>query len=366
MKIKRFFLTAAVLFLGACKQEPLFWYINQEYPPIDPIISGAPTEIVEVGGVGGGVYVANRESLWKYDSNQDQWKGIFKPPGAIIAIAATTTDLYVLVDGGTIHRSSDGEHWNPPVHISGAQKIYGANTKLFVGDGAAVYDYTAPSIPITGAGGLLRGAAWDGTAYYICTTKMWGNENTGIFTISGTTATSEYPGSFKGIIAAGSIIVAVTGDTIIYKDSGVYTAILIGVSFTGGMAYWEWTDSSLTIHKKILLGLQKNGSGTYRYGYREFDLDGLKKWNVYVPGNTDNGTRTTSIDPGSTETSAIGKHPVNALYVVTPLPGPPPKPTSEDSLGRPIIFASTQKDGVWSYRARRGIPQWNGEDNSTR
>ncbi|MDR2144169.1 MAG: hypothetical protein LBP29_07350 [Treponema sp.] len=115
------------------------------------------------------------------------------------------------------------------------------------------------------------------------------------------------------------------------------------------------------VDTKILLGLL-DGSGTFAYGYRELDLNGgnVSATGVFVPGNTAPaaGTeRTTSIDPGSRETSAIGKHPVNSLYVI-------PLSNSGDRESRPIIVASTQKEGLWSYRVRRDVPQWNGEDNS--
>jgi hypothetical protein len=382
MNIKQLFLPVFLsgIFFAACTQEPLFWYIYGEYPPIDPKIGGAPTEIVDTGTA---LYVANRNSLWKYDYNETKWGSIDKPPGTIKAIAATPNTvppaLYVLIEGGTIHKSTDnGANWDPGTSISGAQQIFGAHDRLFAGNGSAVYEYPSTT-PISGAGGLLRGAAWDGTTYYICTVKMWDTENTGIFTVSTTTtATKVYPSSgnasVKGIIAAGSTVIAVNSEgQVIYKDSAASTNSFASpgiinpssVKFTGGMALWKWTDASSVIHQKILLGLQ-DGSGTFSYGYRELDLDGSGNVNssgVFVPGTTtttNNTARTTSIDPGSKETSAIGKYPVTALYVIPS----PPGPNSGDADGRPVIVASTLQDGLWSYRARRGDPQWNGEDNS--
>jgi hypothetical protein len=196
---------------------------------------------------------------------------------------------------------------------------------------------------------------------------VWGTENTGIFRVSGTgtTATKVYPSSgsssVKGIIAVGSTVIAVNAEgQVVYKDGNVSdfsNPITPSVKFTGGMALWEHGGD-----KKILLGLL-HGSGTFAYGYRELDLNGSGNVNssgVFVPGITAPATgltRTTSIDPGSRETSAIGKHPVNSLYVI-------PHSDSGDKDGRPIIVASTQKEGVWSYRTRRGTAQWNGEDNS--
>jgi hypothetical protein len=284
--------------------------------------------------------------------------------------------LYVLDDGGTIYKSSDGGvTWDTTyLHIPGAQKIFGADTELFAGDGYAVFvcDFSASPPTKTqitdvgtdpAPGGLLRGAAWDGTDYYICTANVWGDENTGIFTVTGTAATKKYSSSVKGIIAVGTTtIVAVNAERqVIYKYGAVdFDSPIGGPKFTGGMALWEHGGDT-----KILLGLQGGGSGTYRYGYRELDLDSsgdVTDRNVYIPGTTARVSGSTSIDPGSNETSAIGDHAVNALYVIPS----PPGPNSGDSYGRPIIVASTQQNGMWSYRVRRGTPQWNGEDNVTR
>jgi hypothetical protein len=371
MKTIHRFLT--VLFLGfvltTCAQEPLFWYIHEEYPPIESIIGGAPTQIVYDGIASLSLYVANRKSLWKYDttSPNPEWVKLGLSSGFIKAIAFVETGadqgLYVLFEDGSISKSADGNApWTGSTTVSGAQQIYGAGNTLFIGNGSAVYN--GAGTQITGSpdpGGLLSGAAWDGTNYYISTANMWGNEKTGIFTVSGTTATKVYHSSsdvsVKGIIAAGSTVVAVNSEgQIIYKDGNISdfsSPISPGVSFTGGMAVWYYSGD-----KKILLGLLR-GSGTFPYGYRELDLDAsgdVDSSAVFVPGDTDNSARTTSIDPGSRETSAIGKYPVTSLYVI---PG-----STGDSSGRPVIVASTQKDGVWSYRVRRGSPQWNGEDNS--
>ncbi|MDR2050064.1 MAG: hypothetical protein LBP69_11495 [Treponema sp.] len=373
MKTKRLF---SILFFGffliTCDQEPLFWDISLEYPPIEPIIGGVPTEIVEANGK---LYVANRKSLWKYDlgASFPIWEQTFSPGSPIKAIAATGTTpnsvLYVLYEGGSIYSTADGAIWSVPVVLPGAQQIYGANDRLFAGDGSAVYVVTSSSTQIINSGaapapgGLLRGAAYAGGAYYICTSSVWGDENTGIFRVSGTTATKVYPSSgsssVKGIIAAGSTIVAVNAEGhIIYGNSGTLnTSLSTGVKFTGGMAVWGHGGG-----KKILLGLQGGGSKNFVYGYRELDLDlsgNVIPSTIFVPGTTgieETTTRTTSIDPGSG--SAIGKHPVTALYVI-------PSSNSRDDAGRPIIVASTQQNGVWSYRVRRGTPQWNGEDNTT-
>jgi hypothetical protein len=186
---------------------------------------------------------------------------------------------------------------------------------------------------IIGTGtGLLHGAA--GT--YLGTNK-------GIFPVTGgtTLGTLLSVGSVRGIVAGGSDVYAVTTERRVrYGSTFSSSTSAFTPEFSGAMALWPNSTPQL-----ILLGLQR-GSGSYGYGYRE-----LKGNSLLEPG----AEPPTSVEPSSQYTSAIGKHGVTAIYV---LPG------SDAGDGRPIIFASTVKDGLWSYRSRDGKPHWNGEDNS--
>ncbi|MDR1143810.1 MAG: hypothetical protein LBK77_06285, partial [Spirochaetaceae bacterium] len=98
------------------------------------------------------------------------------------------------------------------------------------------------------------------------------------------------------------------------------------------------------------LGLQRS-SGSYGYGYRELRLP-AGTGGIVTPGSS----APSSVKIDSQYTSAIGDHAVTSIYVLNG--------SDSGDAGRPIIFACTAKDGLWSYRTRDGEPQWNGEDNS--
>jgi hypothetical protein len=50
------------MLIAACNQAPLFYYISIETAPIEPIIKGAPSEIVELGSPPK-LYVSN-STIW--------------------------------------------------------------------------------------------------------------------------------------------------------------------------------------------------------------------------------------------------------------------------------------------------------------
>jgi hypothetical protein len=363
---KRLFWFCAALLAGigiTCTMDPLFFDISREYPPIEPDIKGAPSKIVELNNT---LYAANREQIYSFDVSgmpEMKWENLGNPLGGNIrSMAATSNNVYALNEDGKIYQLSGGA-WHLVLTVGGAQQIYGANTYLFVGNGSSVsvYDESnlSNSIALTGAGGnipggLLTGAVYDGSDYYITTSHVRSGDNTGVFQLAGTAWTKKYSGSMKGIIANGTTIYAVSDKGIVVNDAGT-EKVNTGLSLSGALAWWPNTASPTM----LLIGLSRS-SGVSGYGYRELEISGGGTLSgPYVPGD-DAGGRSTSIDPKLRETSAIAKHAVNALWVV-PV-NSPPGDSSHDSAGRPVIFASTQQNGVWSYRTRRGEPQWNGED----
>ena len=197
-------------------------------------------------------------------------------------------------------------------------------------------------------GVLLTGAVKVDAKYYIATMPKQAVDNAGIFEITSDNVSQiKYSGTVKSIIASGNSVIAVTADHILYGTD--FNNTIRGVRFTGGMALWN--DGT---NKILILGVQ--GSG-FSCGYREVPLDGSGNINggLYLPGDTSGG-RATTIDPNIKETAAIRHYDVTALSVI-------PSSNSRDGAGRPIIIASTQKNGLWSYRVRGSRPQWNGEDN---
>jgi len=363
----------------ACDQEPLFWIIAHEYPPIEPLIEGSPSRIAEVTYPNSDpdlvrtvLYVTNGE-IWEWNvsaSPHPNWSNIGSPGGKIKTVAATDGHLFSLDWDGNI-RKFDGSVWSSVGGISGKpEQIFGAGACLFAGsrtgtagakDGYCILamnstDTTMKSI--RSGTGLLMGAAEQGGAYYL------GTRGDGILLT--TSPTSDLAGSavsgtvdaiFSGLIKHGDQIVGVTRNQVMYLNGGIFVelASYSSTEFSGAMASWENSDGD----RLLLLGLQRS-SGSFGYGYRELIWKAGESLNtnqnLYPPG--EGGV--SSVEQDLQYISAIGNHVVNALYVV-PFDSSANK---ADDKGRPIVLASTQKNGLWSYRTRSGRAQWNGEDNS--
>ncbi|MDR2553457.1 MAG: hypothetical protein LBD31_09895 [Treponema sp.] len=372
------FLLVSLFFCG-CDQEPLFWNISQEVVPIKPVIEGAPSRIVKVGDILNQpvLYVTNG-TVWEYNLNSPEggkpvWKKMrIQPGGNTKTLAAADSYLFALNMEGTVRR------WNGSVweEIDGGgsrpQQIFGAGTALFAGaprDGGGYRILnmdTSTGNALTHMGdteGLLMGAAWDGSYCYLGTTKD------GIYKI--TLPATSLPGPVdpgsEGIIAGLLAYNDETGQTrvgAIRADSNggcdflsyelgarEYTQSL-GSHFSGAMAYWKHSDGSI----RLLLG-RHNG------GYEEYD-PGARM--LVTPGETASFT----VERDSRYTSTIGKYPVISLYCA-PQPDPsisnlPAYNNGYNPDGRPIIFASTGMNGLWSYRYRKtggSFSYWNGEDN---
>jgi len=374
----------------ACDQEPLFWDISQEYPPIEPIIKGAPSRIVTVEytdsnaptGKATVLYVTNG-TVWEWDtstsSNPNWRKMTTQPGGKIKTLAAADEYLFSLDNNGNIRRF-DGLEWLSISKPAGTpEQLFGAGKYLFVGsltgargekDGYSIFAMDVTSDPpnmtsIKSGTGLLAGAAENGGMYYL------GIRGEGILSTSNPTSSLEdstaVPGtetfSIIGLIEHGGIVVAVTtGRQILYSSGGSFASLGASTTFyfSGAMASWKNSDGDLL----LLLGLQRT-SGSFGYGYRELmwksgeAFDTNKR--LYTPGEDRGSTNPyiSSVQQGSQYTSAIGNHVVTALYAV-----PPSLANPADEGERPIVFASTQKNGLWSYRIRKEEAQWNGEDNS--
>ncbi|MDR2701899.1 MAG: hypothetical protein LBB72_05675 [Spirochaetaceae bacterium] len=363
------------IFFTACNQEPLFWDIAHEYPPIKPIIEGAPSRIVSatypsLSKLDPVLYVSNGE-IWECDTNTDAvWRKMSPQPGGKVkTLAAVEGYLFSLDWAGNI-RKWNGTAWsNPLAGITGTpEQIFGAENYLFAGaltgTPASNEGYCIMAMEATGSAitlikkstGLLSGAVYGGSNYFL------GSQGDGIYItdtpagslstpISGTSGLS-----IIGLVKHGDYIVAVTtGRQIIYSGSGSanFTSYVSpGVDFSGAMASWEDRNG----HRLLLLGLL-NKSGSFGYGYRE--LVWKKGGNftddkrLYVPGEAE----ISSVKLGGQYNSAIGNYGVTSLYVL-------PFDILAGSDEQPIVYASTVKNGLWSYRSRGGTEQWNGEDNS--
>ncbi|MDR2211115.1 MAG: hypothetical protein LBO65_06580 [Spirochaetaceae bacterium] len=342
-----------------CDQEPLFYDISMEIPPIKPLIDGAPSRIVEYNNK---IYVSNG-ILWEYDGSS--WHKMAQPPGGDVkTVAATTGYLFALSWNGGLYRW-DGSTWTQ-TGTAGTkpEQIFGAGANLYAGalsgspgtaNGYCILEIDTSTWGVNvikSSTGLLMGAATNGTNTFLGI--LYG----GIVDAASPGAIISSPGnSVIGILNHNGTIVAVTaGGSVEYLDGGTFKTLTSNGDLSGALATWDdGTD------KMLLLGI-RDSSGSYGYGYRELHWDGNPSTvltadrRLYYPGET---TSLSSVANNIQYTNAIGDHPVTVLYVGTSSWVP-----RADTESRPIIVASTIKDGLWSYRTRGGQAQWNGEDNS--
>ena len=378
---------ASAIFALVCCNEPVFWSISQAVEPADPRIEGGPTNFAVFKDA---VYVATGSSLHKYTGgNSEGWNNDIPPGGRIVQIASTGEYLFALcyrqsssnIAENTVLKRFDGGKWEE-LEGSGIQQIYAAGDKLFFGTGSSssftlhyVDNSETPSVKnLTGENvtGDLRGAAFDGTDNYICTT------NNGVFRMNSTSGEAvsipilsdgeEKKSSsekFTGMInlgGASNTILLITRNGRLFTVKGDNLESVENVSLgnrmsTGALAIWIDKDDD---SKRLLLAGRQDSlvysvNSGYTYGYLELELDyngvnGIKAESQF----REPGIRTpSSVIDGDNERykSTIGKYPVNFIFQT-------PQSIESDM----ILFASTQKNGVWSYRQRKGGPQWNAEE----
>jgi hypothetical protein len=338
---------------GACNQDPIFSTISKESKPLEPRIKGSPSNMVVFTRGGRDILcVASGSSIYWY--RQNEWNNssysIPAPGGDIIGLAATSSYLYASTDEGLKRIGTSGD-WTT---ITGSDSIsvkhvFAANNRVFVGTGTdpdysikEVSGNTLTNVPATGAG-MLTGAAFDGTDCFLSTSK-------GIYKV-GTPGRLSGDNHFMGIInLGGSQIVALERDDgeLWNVSPGAITATNRKMDHYATPALALWRQSAGSGPSLLLAGMQESLSYTtssaYVNGYREFPLTG---GNPKEPGQDS----PTTVSDTAKYTSSIGKHPVNYLF----------QAPHEVDTGM-TLFASTENQGLWSYRERGGIPQWNAEE----
>jgi hypothetical protein len=382
----------AVLLLGTCDQAPIFDMISREVKPREPRIKGVPTKMVVFNRVSSGtewgMYVAD-SSLHRYAKNAGgtaDWDegDIPQPPGDdIFDLAATDACLYALVnvDSPKLYRF-DRTNWTEVGFASGNdgysrfQVIYGecdskgkpVSGNLYVGARNSSGAYAVFSTGSTGsltrlgsATGLLTGAAYDGSSnHYIST------EGGGVYQVSGSSAT--VVSNTSGLSVTGMIqindsspvkIIALCGNGDLYTVSGLGATKVgnAGITLTGGAAVW--TDGAATPTTLLLLAVRSSASvSNSTYGYREIVLSsGALPAN---PSVKEPGTAPSTVDDNKRYRDTIEPKPVNAIL----------QAPDEIDASR-VLFASVQgrgtardntDGGLWSYRPRSGVNQWNAEE----
>lgn len=361
-------LVTATLFFFSCNQSPLFYYISKETPPKDPVIQGAPSQIVPFSEK---LYAANGR-IWVYDGTS--WTKLpTQPDGNIREIAATTLALYALGIDGTdetstsLYKSTDGSNWTKVTNntsytfLQGG--LFGAKDTLFVGGrnstgttAAVLYD-NGGSLDVSlgdiamgdTVPGTLAGAVQLSGDYYIAVTGK-GVYSGGAANSIGTEAisgTAEPKYRLNGLIALENQVVAVgSGGYLLKGDSTsgfseVSGACDTSYPYTGALAVW--TDPNNSNNKILLVGRRYS---TYTNGYWEIMLDTNGDLpgsvSLKVPGESSPST----VSDKDTYQQSLGQKVINALFQA---PG--------DELGS-TLFASTLKEGLWSYRNG----EWNAEE----
>jgi hypothetical protein len=384
MKKNIVFLIIICALLAACDQEPLFWDIAHEIPPIEAMIDPAYNIVANNSDPAKPVLYVASEDVWTWDTNdwdtdvrKPAWKKMSPQPGGKIRMAAVTgTTLFSLDWNGTI-KKFDGTNWSGVTVPAGkAERIYGAGNYVFAGcltgtpgtkDGYSIFAIDASGsvapAPIKSGTGLLSGAAQSG-AYYLGTIgkgilQTNGTSEAASVTVyeikDGNTNPIETPAIIIGLINHDGTIVAITSARqLLYENTGGFTLLAsYSAYFSGAMASWKNENGD----RLLLLGLFRS-SGNFRYGYREIiwekEKDITFNKSLSIPGED----ILSSVKQDYQYTSGISNHVVVGLYAL-------PYNFSADEKDRPIVYACTQKFGLWAYRTRRGAAQWNGEDNSS-
>lgn len=124
---------------------------------------------------------------------------------------------------------------------------------------------------------------------------------------------------------------------------------------TGALALWE---DRLDSQKRLLVAgiqgeLYSATTGSHTYGYVEFKLEeNFNTFNISWPRHDASTSSLQSVYDNNQYTSSLGTRPVIHLFQT---------PKEIDPLM--TFFASTQTNGLWSYRERDGKWQWNAEEN---
>jgi len=358
---KNIFLLIIIFSVLACVvscNDPLFFIVHEETPILKPLIQGSPTNFVTLGTK---MYVASGKQIWEYNgSSWNIWK---KLNDRIIRLAATNTTLYALYlrnDNGQDGRIKNCINY-VDLGLSNVQSIYAANNVLFacVGTTGAYTFYCSNdwSKPITTSSNDLKGVAYDNSYYYLCT-------QSGIFCVDKTSFAYKLKIAdgieFFNIINLDTTAVAITVDGAIYEINNA-SIIIKNVNnssaftdkkryTTTALAIWN-APSTPTQPTLLLVGRRESYYSTtsgYTYGYVEI---GINSSSVTGTGYNEPGlVLPTSVYNYDNYLSSLGKEPVN--YIIQ-------APSTVDS--KMTLFASTQQNGVWSYRERDGIPQWNAE-----
>jgi len=333
-------ITTVILMYTACN-DPVFFALSKEVEPIVPKIKGRPTNILELGG---DLYTASGNTIYKYTGSS--WNSINSPGGTITHLAKDATNLYALSDSKVMRLNGSGSWENLG---SGYNSLYGTGNAVFAGKGDSIsYVNGSALAQLTGATGELCGAAYDGTNNYIITKEKGAYYTTAPSASTASLIANSNGIPFAGIIGSSNTIISIERNGQLYKldTSSASNAGLpsLGTKTTGALAVWkDSNDPTLLLAGRYA---PSNSGISFSYGYMELELNsnGTIKGTAFREPGT--GSPTSVIDKDRFA-STLGMQPVHSIM---------------QSTATGILFASTQKNGLWSYRERSNEKQWNAED----
>jgi len=365
--IKLIFLFSIIFLFSSCN-DPIFFTVFKEIPIIKPLIDGSPTNFVRFKN---DMYVASGKKIFIFREKTTRWVEWNRLGDYIGSLAATEDSLYVfylLNNNGRIRRFNNTGSVDLP--ITNVQSIYASGKILFISRRVNNEEYSfsyfdednssegVKRIPDTTSEGWLNGVASDNTYYYLCT-------NEGIFFMEKSliASSSDLPilgknFDFTGIINLNNnCVAAITNDGDLFQIENKIMTRKARFSdrrnSTGALALWyENNGTTPTAPSLLLVGRKEiiySVSTGYSNGYIEITLDNTGR--ISGSGFKDPGEGSpSSIDSYDRYVSSLGKNPINHMMQA---------PYDIDK--RMTLFASTQQNGVWSYKDRGDGELWNAE-----
>jgi len=392
-------LSSIIFLFGSCN-DAIFYKVHEEIPLLKPLIDGSPSNFVILDDA---MYVASGKKIFKYISFSDKkmWIEWARFDNFVISLASTNnylyalylnnntgkisrfdkngnrTDLFLLNNIGllyniqSIYSNEDilffsAREENKSLLDFGKYKIYYVDENASLSDCNEILGTTFPYI--------LKGLAYDSDYYYLCTYLSISYIKKDELDSATALPVPPPPGfapanftGFTGIInlnddpSSDIFTAAITNNGYLYQINNaesVFAAKFSDDRFsTGALAVWKNSNIDPTI-SLLLVGRAEykyTTSTGYSNGYIEIALNPatgtIAEGAIFFePGRV---PAFSSIDSFDRYVSSLGKKPINHI-IQTPY-------TVDPNM---TLFASTQKDGVWSYRMRNGNWQWNAEQNN--
>ncbi|MDR3324618.1 MAG: hypothetical protein LBS82_01330 [Spirochaetaceae bacterium] len=371
--MKYILILIASVVCAACDQAPLFYTISKEVAPKTALIPGALTKIARQGDE---LFVGNG-NLWRFSGGS--WGQMSKPPGTVRDVAAAEDgSLYALtMDNKTGDTAVWGklpdDEWTELVSAPnlGYQALFCANNVLFISrwNGTSASDMTKSFTLLIWDGpeafqgdntALVNGVVYAGGKYYLATAGegvyMWDGVSTGLTRPFSTLS------HVLGIINLDDTHIAAVSRTGGFYQIDASTDTLTSnvaraVIHTGALAVWTSPPPSdgSGPQKVLLIGINRNDNANYGYNEVAIKADGTLE---AVPAFNEPGKGApSSVNDYDRYLATLEKHPVHSLMQA-------PGVYNKTGAGLPVVFAATQKDGLWTYRDDASVnqPVWNAQD----